>query len=248
MATTSSAGFGVIRQAMLLAAGLGTRMRPLTGATAKPLLPLAGRALLDHALDRLAAAGVEHVAVNAHWQADQVAAHLAGRVGVKVLREEELLETGGAVRAALEHGALWDEPFYVVNGDSYWLDGPTPTLARLAGALDGQDGVLLVHRTFQVHAEVGMGDFALDPLGHPRRAKEKEIVPYVYAGVQLATPALFAGAPRGAFSANTMWDRAMEAGRLRALVHDGLWFHLSRPSDLEEAEAALRAGSVGESR
>ena len=233
---------------MLLAAGLGTRMRPLTDGTAKPLLPLAGRALLDHALDRLAAAGVERIVVNAHWQADGVVAHLAGRAEVRVLRENTLLDTGGAVRAALDQGALREEPFYVVNGDAYWLDGPTPALVRLAGALAGQDAVLLLHRTFQVHAEVGTGDFALDPLGFPRRAEEKEIVPYVFAGVQLALPALFAGMAPGAFSANACWDRAMGTGRLRAVVHDGLWFHLSRPTDLAEAEAALRAGLVGDSR
>ena len=246
----------MIRQAMVLAAGLGLRMRPLTTGTAKPLLPLAGRSLLDHALDRLTEAGVERIVVNAHWQASQVLDHLHGRPGIVVRNEDALLETGGAVHAALRAGVLRDEPFYVVNGDAYWLDGPTPALDRLRGALGsaegGADAVLLVHRTFQVHAEIGAGDFALDPWGLPRRRREREIVPYVYTGVQLATPALFspapAGAPTGAFSLNPLWDHAIESGRLRAVVHDGLWFHLSRPADLEEAEAALRAGSVGETR
>lgn len=238
---------------MLLAAGLGTRMRPLTEATAKPLLPLGGRTLLDHALDRLRDAGVRRAVVNAHWHADRLAAHLAAREGgpdTVLRREGALLDTGGAVRAALDEGLLGDEPFWVVNGDSLWLDGPSPSLGRVAAAFDPAeaDAVLLVHRTFQVHAEVGFGDFMLDPWGRVRRRRPHEIAPYVYAGVQLASPALFAQAPAGAFSANAVWDRAIDAGRLRAVVHDGLWFHLSRPDDLAEAESALHARLTGETR
>jgi MurNAc alpha-1-phosphate uridylyltransferase len=237
---------------MLLAAGLGTRMRPLTEHTAKPLLPLGGRPLMDHALDRLLAAGVERVLVNTHWQAELVARHLQRRGGLPltVLRTEaDLLDTGGAVAAALADGALGDGPFFVVNGDSFWMDGPTPTLGRLATAFEpGLDCALLVVRTFQVHGDAGKGDFAVDPWGVPRRRREREIVPYVYAGVQLATPALFADAPAGPFSANMVWDRAMDAGRARAVVHDGLWFHLSRPHDLSEAEASLHARETGETR
>ncbi len=234
---------------MLLAAGLGTRMRPLTDATAKPLLPLGGRPLLDHALDRLAAAGVETVVVNTHWQAERIAAHLAARLpdGLRiVLRTEgELLDTGGAVRAAL--GDLGAAPFYVVNGDSFWLDGPTPALHRLATAWsDAADAVLLVHRTFQIQGGRDAGDFALDQWGRVRRRDAQEIVPYAYAGVQLATPALFAGAPDGPFSFNLLWDQAMAAGRLAAVVHDGLWFHLSTPPDLADAEETLHARAVGE--
>jgi MurNAc alpha-1-phosphate uridylyltransferase len=155
------------KTAMLLAAGLGTRMRPLTDRNAKPLLPLGGRSLLDHALDRLAQAGVARVVVNAHWQADLVARHLAGRGDkpeIVLRREAELLDTGGSVLAALQTGLLGPEPFYVVNGDAFWLDGPCPTLDRLATEFDADvlDGVLLVHRTFQVTAEVGYGDFAVD--------------------------------------------------------------------------------------
>jgi MurNAc alpha-1-phosphate uridylyltransferase len=239
-----------VRTAMLLAAGLGTRMRPLTDTTAKPLLPLGGRTLLDHALDRLAAAGVERVVVNTHWHADQVEAHLAGRPAgpdTIIRHEAELLDTGGAVREVLDE--LGGEPFYVVNGDSFWLDGPTPALARLAAAWDDTvDAVLLVHRTFQVQTEVGFGDFALDPLGNVRRPQELEIVPYLYAGVQLVSPALFDGAPEGRFSMNLLWDGAIAAGSLRAVVHDGLWFHLSTPPDLAEAEHNLFDRAVGEAR
>ena len=238
------------RTAMLLAAGLGKRMRPLTDRTAKPLLPLGGRALIDHALDRLAAAGVETVVVNSHWHADQLAAHLAARTRphTTLRREASLLDTGGSVKAALD--LLGPAPFFVVNGDAFWVDGPQPALARLVAAFDpGEvDGVLLVHRTFQVHADVGFGDFALDSWGAPRRRREREIVPYIYAGLQLITSALLADTPDGAFSMNRAWDTAMAAGRLRAVVHDGLWFHLSTPADLAEAESLLQARLTGETR
>ncbi len=239
------------RTAMVLAAGRGTRMRPLTESTPKPLLPLGGKPLLDHALDRLAEVGVETVVVNAFWQADRLAAHLQARAAVPpatiLRREETLLETGGGVRAAL--GLLGDAPFYVVNGDAFWLDGPRPALTRLAEAFDtAVDGVLLVHRTFQVQAEVGLGDFALDAWGRLRRRREREVVPYIYAGVQLISPALLAGTPEGAFSMNLAWDHALAAGRLRAVVHDGLWFHLSTPPDLCEAESMLHERRTGETR
>ena len=182
--------------AMLLAAGLGTRMRPLSEATPKALLPLGGRRLLDHALDRLAAFGVAVVVVNGHWHADQLDSHLATRSlaagggGPRLLlrREDSLLDTGGGVRAALD--LLGPDPFFVVNGDSFWLDGPTPALERLAAAWDPEtaDAVVLVQRTFQTQAETGPGDFALDGWGRVRRRREREIVPYIYAGVQLVTP------------------------------------------------------------
>jgi len=235
-----------LTHAIVLAAGLGLRMRPLTEHTAKPLLPLGGRSLLDHALDRLAEAGVREAVVNAHWHADKVAAALAERGGaaprVHLQREEELLETGGGVLRALPR--LGARPFAVVNGDSMWLDGPVPALRRLAAAFDPalMDGLLLLVRSAQVEGEVGGGDFLLDPVGRLRRPKEREVAPYVFAGVQVLAPALFAGAPPGRFSLNRLYDRAIAAGRLHALVHDGVWFHLSTPPDLERAGAAMQAG------
>jgi MurNAc alpha-1-phosphate uridylyltransferase len=237
--------------AIILAAGLGTRMRPLTVDTAKTLLPLGGRPLLDHALDRLRDVGIERVVVNAYWHADRVTAHLQMRDGPPrtiVRREEALLETGGSVRAVLD--VLGPDPFYVVNGDSVWLDGPTPALRRLADAWDPEtaDAVLLVHRSFQTLSEPGAGDFALDTLGVARRPKEREIVPYIYAGVQLISAALFADAPEGRFSMNLMWDRAIAARRLRAVVHDGLWWHLSTPADLAAAEYTLYERRTGQTR
>ena len=238
------------RSAMVLAAGFATRMRPLTETTAKPLLNLGGRPLIDHALLHLAEAGVETVAVNAHWRADSVADHLARRTEpprTALLREEKLLETGGGVRAALS--ILGPDPFFVVNGDAFWLNGPIPALDRLAHAFtDDLDAVLLVQRTAHVHAEVGFGDFTLDKWGVPRRRREREVAPYIYAGVQLIHPRLLADAPQGAFSMNPMWDKAIEAGRVRAVVHDGIWVHLSTPPDLEEAEQILAARVTGDAR
>ena len=240
--------------AMLLAAGLGIRMRPLTEHTPKPLLELSGRPLMDHAFDRLLAVGVDTVVVNAHWRAERIAAHLAARdaAGLKprttLMREERLLDTGGSVRAALPH--LGPDPFFVVNGDAYWVDGPRPALARLAAAFDPAelDGVLLVHRGFQVRADVGFGDFAVDKWGRPTRRGERQVVPYIYAGVQMISPALLDGMPDAPFSMNRAWDRAVAAGRLKVVVHDGLWFHLSTPDDLRDAEHFLHAPTYGEMR
>ena len=233
-----------LTHAMVLAAGLGTRMRPLTDDRPKPLLPLAGRSLLHHALDRLRDAGVQHHVVNAHWFADQVteAVDAHDAPGRLVLREEPLLETGGGVTNALPH--LGDGPFAVVNGDAFWLDGPTPALTRLAAAFDPaeMDALLLLVRTSQVDGEVGRGDFFLDPVGHVRRPPERQIAPYLFGGVQILTPGLFKDAPRGPFSLNRIYDRAIETNRLFGLVHDGAWFHLSTPRDLARAETLLRSG------
>ncbi|HUC19599.1 MAG TPA: nucleotidyltransferase family protein [Acetobacteraceae bacterium] len=242
-----------VSRAMLLAAGLGTRMRPLTEAIPKPLLPVGGRPLIDRALDRLAAAGVEEVVVNAHWQGDILAAHLARRADapcVRLRHESTLLDTGGALAAALAEGLLGPEPFFVLNGDVLWLDGPYPALTRLIEAFDParHDGLLLVHRTWQVRGDIGAGDFMLDPLGVIRWRKERELVPYVYAGIQLVRPSLFRDTPGVAFGMNLVWSRAIAEGRLAAIVHDGLWFHLSTPADLIAAQSGLDARETGQSR
>ncbi len=229
---------------MVLAAGFGTRMRPLTDATPKPLLRLRGRTLLDHALDRLDDAGVGTAVVNAHHLAGQVVTACAGRRGTTVLVEDTILETGGGVLKALPH--LGDAPFAVVNGDAYWLDGPTPALLRLAAAFDPatMDALLLLARAAGVDGDVGTGDFLLDPLGRVRRPKEREIAPYVYTGVQIVAPSLLDGFAAGRFGLMGPWARAIEAGRLYGLVHDGAWFHLSTPPDLPRAERALDTGLV----
>ena len=225
-------------------------MRPLTNETAKPLLTLNGKTLLDHALDHLIAEDVTTVAVNAFWHADKVVAHLAQRrppPKTIAVRETALLDTGGGVRHALKQ--LGADPLFVINGDAFWLNGPTTALRRLTTALeDDVDVVLLVHRTFQVHAETGPGDFAVSQLGVPRRRRVREVVPYIFAGASLMRPSLLDGMADGPFSLNRAWDRAMETGRIRAVVHDGIWFHLSTPADLAEAEQVLQARITGDVR
>ena len=233
-----------LRTAMVLAAGLGTRMRPLTDGTPKPLLRLGGRTLLDHVLDRLEAAGAERVVVNAHYLAGQVVAACAARRAPRCEPsvEEVLLETGGGIRRALPR--LGDAPFAVCNGDAHWLDGPTPALLRLAAAFEpaAMDALLLLTRSALVEGEVGRGDFLLDPLGRARRPREREVAPYTYAGVQVVHPRLFADAPDGRFGLMALWERAIAAGRLWGLVHDGAWFHLSAPEDLAHAEQRIADG------
>lgn len=236
------------RTAMVLAAGRGERMRPLTETTPKPLLRLRGRPLMDHALDRLADAGVGRVVVNAHHLAAQVSAWCDARRDpvCEAVVERDLLETGGGVANALP--LLGPEPFPVVNGDAYWLDGPTPALRRMFAAFDpgAMDALLLLVRTAHVDGEAGRGDFLLDPLGRARRPKEREVAPYLYAGVQVLHPRLFDAAPAGvaAYSLNRLYDAAISENRLYGLVHDGAWFHLSTPADLDRAEARLERGLV----
>ena len=229
------------RRAMVLAAGLGLRMRPITEHTPKPLVSVAGRTMLDRALDHLAVAGVSHFVVNTHWLADKVAAHLSGRPGITLSHEDELLETGGGVAKALPH--LRDEPFYVVNSDIIWTDGATPALRRLAEAWDDSrmNALLLLQRTATAMGYEGPGDFFLDAEGVPRRRRDREVAPLLFSGVQILSPRLFRDAPAGRFSLNVLYDRALEDGRLFAILHDGRWYHVGTPDALPQVEAALEA-------
>ncbi|MGE5504015.1 MAG: nucleotidyltransferase family protein [Actinomycetota bacterium] len=231
---------GPIAHAMVLAAGLGLRMRPITLSTPKPMVTVAGRTMLDRALDHLAAAGVAEVVVNTHWLAERIRAHLAGRPGIMLSHEDELLETGGGVAKALP--LLGARPFYVVNSDIVWTDGAHPALDRLAEAWDGDrmDALLLLQPTATAVGYEGKGDFFLDPNGVPRRRREPQVAPYLFAGVQILHPRLFEGAPSGKFSLNVLYDRALEDGRLFGLVHDGRWFHVGTPDALPEVEALLK--------
>jgi MurNAc alpha-1-phosphate uridylyltransferase len=229
--------------AMLLAAGYGTRMRPLTQHTPKPLLPVLGRTLFDRALDRLEAAGVTQVAVNGHWLADTVRTACGQRAEPRLsfLHEPDLLDTGGGIFRALRAGALGHGLFFAINGDALWLDGPSPALSRLIENFDdATDALLLLHPAWADSNYDGRGDFFLDPNGLLARRESHQVAPFVFAGVQLLHPRLFEGAPDGPFSMNRLWDRAIAAGRARGLRHDGLWFHLSTPSDLDAAGAYLR--------
>lgn len=235
-----------VTRAMVLAAGLGLRMRPLTNTTPKPLLAVGGKAMIDHALDHLAAIGIGDCVVNAHYLADMVAAHLESRdaPAIHLVVEGDLLDTGGGVLQA--RALLGPDPFYVVNGDILWRDGPTPALARLARAWDdgAMDALLLVHPTAGAFGYDGAGDFFLDQ-GDATPLRRREVgapAPFVFTGVQILHPRLLADAPEGAFSLNFLYDRALAMGRLHGLVHDGEWFHIGTPETLARADRHLGAG------
>lgn len=230
------------RSGIVLAAGRGERLRPLTDNLPKPLVQIDDRTLLDHAIDRLVAVGVERVLVNVHYLADQIVEHLKPRRDVEIIisREEKALETGGGVAHALKF--LGDAPFFVLNGDSFILNGRASALDRLAEAYDPEraDAVLLLQRTASAVGYDGeRGDFLLDQLGRPTRRGATEVAPYVFAGVQLLSPKLFEDVPKGAFSLNLIYDRAAEAQRLLAIVHDGEWYHVGTPEGLETVRAQL---------
>lgn len=231
--------------AMVLAAGLGLRMRPITERLPKPLIPVAGRSMLDRVFDHLDQVGVPHRVVNAHWLGEMIHARFAGRPGVTISDEVELLETGGGVAKALP--LLGTAPFFVCNADILWRNGTTPALRRLAQAWDDarMDALLLMQPTATAFGYDGDGDFFLDANGQARRRAAGEISPTLFAGVQILHPRLFDGAPGGAFSLNLLYDRALAAGRLYGLVHDGEWYHIGTPGALADAEALLaeRAGN-----
>lgn len=235
------------RRAMVLAAGLGTRMRPLTDRVPKPLVMVAGRALIDHMLDRLAAAGVERAIVNVHHFAEAIEEHLVERLlkphgGPNIVLSDErqrLLGTGGGVVKALD--LLGGAPFFHTNSDSIWIEGVRPNLDRLVAAFDPAeaDGLLLLAPTAGSIGYDGSGDFALAADGRLRRRGEREVVPFVYAGAAILTPALFADAPAGAFPLGQLFDRAAETGRLHGLRLEGVWMHIGTPAAIAEAEAAM---------
>lgn len=234
------------KTAMVLAAGLGLRMRPLTETCPKALIRVAGKALIDHALDRLAAAGCARAVVNLHYRGDQLRRHIedSGRTRPHVIFSDEsqaLLETGGGLRAALP--LLGAEPFIAVNCDSLWTDGPRPALTRLAAAWDGEamDGLLLLARVPDAIGYDGPGDFTIEADGRLRRRGEQMTAPLVFTGVQILHPRLFDGAPEGAFSLNRLYDSALAAGRLFGCVHDGSWMHVGSPEARAQAEHHLQS-------
>ncbi|MEH2472473.1 MurNAc alpha-1-phosphate uridylyltransferase [Nitrobacteraceae bacterium AZCC 2161] len=231
-------------KAMVLAAGLGLRMRPLTDHMPKPLVQVAGSALLDHVLDKLADAGVDEAVVNVHYLPDQIIDHVATRAQPKVIISDErdqVLGTGGAVVKALP--LLGAEPFFHLNADTMWIDGVRPNLARLAEAFDParMDILLLMAPTANSIGYTGAGDYAMLPDGALRRRKENQVVPFVYAGVAIISPALFAGAPAGEFSLTKLFDSANEQERLFGLRMDGVWMHVGTPDAVRAAEDAFLA-------
>lgn len=239
-----------ITHAMVLAAGLGTRMRPITDRLPKCLIPVSGRALIDRTIDRFQEAGVKTVVVNVHHLADMVERHLKARAQPKILvsREEERLETGGGVKNALS--LLGADPFFVANADAMWLNGPGDALKRMAQRWndDEMDALLLLHATVDAYGYEGRGDFTVDAVGRLARRPEREVVPNLFAGVQILSPRLFADTPDEPFSLNVVYDKAIEAGRLFGIVHDGEWFHIGTPEGLAEAEAYLSVRFAGKPR
>ena len=231
------------RTAMVLAAGLGTRMRPLTDTKPKPLIEVAGKPLLDHVLDRLADAGVERAVVNVHYLAEQIIMHTKSRTKPRVTISDErglLLGTGGGVVKALAE--LGTAPFFHINSDTIWIDGVTPNLTRLTQAFDAatMDALLLLAPTTGSIGYAGRGDFAMAPDGRLNRRAEREVAPFVYAGAAILSPAMFKDAPRGEFSLTDLFDRAANVGRLHGLRLEGLWMHVGTPEAVGEAEAAIR--------
>ena len=232
-------GGGRIETAMVLAAGLGVRMRPLTDDRPKPMVVLAGRTLLDWALDRIFRVGVTRVVVNTHYRAEVIHRHLTGRKGIVISYEAERLETGGGVLRALPN--FGGKPVYVVNSDAVWLDGAAPALSRLADAWDEttMDALLLLQPVGMATGYDGPGDYHRAADGTLRRRGADETAPYLFAGVQILHPRLFDGAPGGAFSLNLLYDKAQAAGRLFGLEHDADWFHVGTPEDLARTEEIL---------
>jgi MurNAc alpha-1-phosphate uridylyltransferase len=229
-------------KAMVLAAGLGLRMRPLTDNMPKPLVRVAGQPLLDHVLDKLAAAGVNEAVVNVHYLPDQIITHTAARSRPRVIISDErdqVLGTGGAVVKALP--LLGGQPFFHLNADTMWIDGVRPNLTRLAETFDPDrmDILLLMAPTTTSIGYAGRGDYAMLPDGALRKRKEHQVVPFVYAGAAIMSPSLFDGAPAGEFSLTKMFDRANEQERLFGLRLDGVWMHVGTPDAVEAAEEAF---------
>lgn len=229
--------------AMVLAAGLGKRMRPLTATRPKPLVEVAGKTLLDHALDRVRDAGLTRAVVNVHYLADALEAHLKRKShGLEIAISDEraqLLETGGGLVRALP--LIPDDPFVSVNSDNLWVDGPTDSIRALAHRWDEakMDALLLLVPLARANCHAGRGDFHMDGAGRLTRRRPSRMAPFVYTGIQLVSKRLFDGAREEPFSLNILWDRAIAAGRAYGMVHNGLWFDVGTPPAVKRTEAML---------
>ena len=232
--------------AMLMAAGLGKRMRPLTATTPKPMVRVAGKPLIDRALDRLEDAGVEKAVVNVHYLAESIEAHLGQRQRPAVTFSDEreaLLETGGGMVKANDAGLLPD-PFFACNADSIWLDGPRNAFADLSSAWNPEkmDALLLVVTHARAKNFDGTGDFYMDGAGRLTRKLPGRIAPFIYTGIQLVSHRLLREAPEGKFSTNILWDRAIEEGRLFGVAFTGMWYEVGTPQHIRPTEEALTGG------
>ncbi|WP_164156065.1 nucleotidyltransferase family protein [Sandarakinorhabdus rubra] len=229
--------------AMVMAAGLGKRMRPLTATRPKPLIEVAGRSLLDRALDSVAAAGVSHAVVNAHYFADQIEAAVKARATparIDVSDERaRLLETGGGIVKALP--LLQGDSFFTINADNMWIDGPADTLRLLASRWDAgaMDALLLLVPLARAHGYDGRGDFHMDGLGQLSPRAGLKMAPFVYSGVQIISRALFEGEPEEPFTMWRAWHKALASGRMFGISHPGLWFHVGTPASIGQTEALL---------
>ena len=229
--------------AMVMAAGLGKRMRPLTATRPKPLVMVAGKALIDHSIDRLKSAGVKRAVVNVHYLADALEAHLAMRTkGIEIRISDEraqLLETGGGLMQAKD--MIDCDPFLVVNSDNLWIDGPSDTLRLLAADWDDSkmDVLLLLVPQASANSHIGKGDFHMDALGRLTRRKPGRVAPFVYTGIQIISKRLLVNAPSEVFSTNVFWDRAIATGRCYGSRHQGLWFDVGTPPAILKTEAVL---------
>ena len=236
-----------IRTAMVMAAGLGKRMRPLTATRPKPLVDVAGKALIDHVLDRLRSAGIGRVVVNVHYLAGAVEAHLARcATDLEVVVSDEraaLLETGGGLVKALP--LIPDPYFLVVNSDNYWIDGPIDAIRLLAQRWNDadMDALLLMVPLARANCHRGVGDFHMDAGGRLSRRRAGKVAPFVYTGVQLIHRRLLDDAPTGSFSTNILWDRALAAGRAYGIVHQGLWFDVGHPGAIAQTEGMIVAAA-----
>ena len=229
---------------MIMAAGMGKRMRPLTASQPKPLVRVAGKPLIDHALDRLEEAGVTNAVVNVHYLADALEAHVAERTAPAITVSDErteLLETGGGMIKARDH---LPDPFFCLNADNIWLDGPRNAFADLSARWDpdAMDALLLVVPHARAENFVGKGDFHMDALGRLSRRRSGRIAPFIYTGIQLVSKRLLRDAPEGKFSTNILWTRAMEEGRLFGLSFFGQWFEVGTPQAIKPTEEALSRG------
>lgn len=233
----------VPRTAMIMAAGLGKRMRPLTATRPKPLIEVGGKALLDHVLDKLRTAGVQKVVVNVHYLADSLEAHLTTREhGLEVVISDErdlLLETGGGLVRA--EPLIDCDPFLSLNSDNLWVDGPADTLKLLASQWDGErmDALLLLVPLASARNHKGIGDFHMDRSGRIRRRDRSHVAPFVFTGIQMLSKRLLRDAPDGPFSTNLLWDRAIAEDRCFGAVHHGLWFDVGNPEAIKQTEAVL---------
>ncbi|MCP9223463.1 nucleotidyltransferase family protein [Erythrobacter sp. LQ02-29] len=230
--------------AMVMAAGLGKRMRPLTAAQPKPLVRVAGKSLIDHGLDRLAEAGVARAVVNVHYLADALEAHFRARRTPEVLisdEREELLETGGGMVKAQ---GLLPDPFFCLNSDNIWLDGPVNAFAELSRRWDPElmDALLLVVPHSRAMNFKGAGDFHLDPRGKISLRRPGRIAPFIYTGIQIVSHRLLRDAPEGRFGTMHLWQRAIEEERLFGLPFNGLWFEVGTPDAIRPTEEVLASG------